>query len=78
MKWVEEKPLANIKAPTKQKFFWENVICRFGVPRELTVDKGNNLSVTISKNTARLWALVRNFHQFIIRSLTQQSKGQMG
>jgi transposase InsO family protein len=40
MKWVEEKPLANIKAPTKQKFFWENVICRFGVPRELTVDNG--------------------------------------
>jgi hypothetical protein len=21
-KWVEEKPLANIKAPTIQKFFW--------------------------------------------------------
>jgi hypothetical protein len=39
-KWVEAKPLANIKAPTIQKFFWKNIICRFGVPRELTMDNG--------------------------------------
>jgi hypothetical protein len=39
-KWVEAKPLANIKAPTIQKFFWQNIICRFGVSRELTVDNG--------------------------------------
>jgi transposase InsO family protein len=39
-KWVEAKPLANIKAPTIQKFFWQNIICRFGVPRELTIDNG--------------------------------------
>jgi hypothetical protein len=37
---VEAKPLANIKAPTIQKFFWQNIVCRFGVPRELTVDNG--------------------------------------
>jgi ribonuclease HI len=39
-KWVEAKPLANIKAPTIQKFFWQNIVCKFGVPRELTVDNG--------------------------------------
>jgi transposase InsO family protein len=39
-KWVEAKPLANIKATTIQKFFWQNIVCRFGVPRELTVDNG--------------------------------------
>jgi hypothetical protein len=38
--WVEAKPLGNIKAPTTQKFFWQNIICRFGVLRELTVDNG--------------------------------------
>jgi transposase InsO family protein len=37
---VEAKPLANIKAATIQKFFWQNIVCRFGVPRELTVDNG--------------------------------------
>jgi hypothetical protein len=39
-KWVEAKPLVNIKAPTIQKFFWANIIRRFGVLRELTVDNG--------------------------------------
>jgi transposase InsO family protein len=39
-KWVEAKPLANIKATTIQKFFWQNIVCRVGVPRELTVDNG--------------------------------------
>jgi transposase InsO family protein len=37
---VEAKPLANIKASIIQKLFWQNIICRFGVPRELTVDNG--------------------------------------
>jgi hypothetical protein len=39
-KWVEAKSFANIKAPTIQKFFWQNIVCRFGVQRELTVDNG--------------------------------------
>jgi hypothetical protein len=38
-KWVGAKPLANIKSPTIQKFFWQNIICRFGVPRELLTVK---------------------------------------
>jgi transposase InsO family protein len=40
-KCVEAKALVNITAPTIQKFFWQNIVCRFGVPRELTVDNGN-------------------------------------
>jgi hypothetical protein len=39
-KWMDAKPLANIRAPTIQKFFWQNIVCRFGVPREQTVDNG--------------------------------------
>jgi hypothetical protein len=38
-KWVEAKALANITTPTIQKFFWQNIVCRFGVLRELTIDK---------------------------------------
>jgi IS30 family transposase len=37
-KWVEAKALANITAPTVQNFFWQDIMCRFGVPTELTVD----------------------------------------
>jgi hypothetical protein len=41
-KWVEAKPLTNIKVPTIQKFFWQNIIYIFGVLRELTVDNGKH------------------------------------
>jgi hypothetical protein len=39
-KWVEAKAFANITATTIQKFFWQNIVCRFYVPRELIVDNG--------------------------------------
>jgi hypothetical protein len=57
-KWVEVKPLANTKAPTIQKFFWQNIICRFGVPRGLTVDNGKQFDCYSSKNIARPWVLM--------------------
>jgi hypothetical protein len=77
-KWVEAKPLVNIKAPIIQKFFWQNIICRFGVPRELTVDNGKQFAVILSKNIASLWVLMRNSHHCIIHSQTVQLKEQMG
>jgi len=39
-RWIEAKPLAKITSETVRKFFWQNIICRFGVPRILTVDNG--------------------------------------
>jgi hypothetical protein len=30
-KWIEAKPLATITSITAQKFFWQNIVCRFGV-----------------------------------------------
>jgi hypothetical protein len=39
-KWIEARPLATITSATIRKFFWQQIICRFGVPRELTVDNG--------------------------------------
>jgi hypothetical protein len=33
-KWVESKPLVNIVAVGLKRFFWQNIICRFGVPRD--------------------------------------------
>jgi transposase InsO family protein len=37
-KWIEAKPLAIITSATIQKFFWQNIVCRFGVPKAITVD----------------------------------------
>jgi hypothetical protein len=38
-KWIEAKPLATITSVTVQKFFWQNIVCRFGVPKAITMDK---------------------------------------
>ena len=39
-RWIEAKPLATITSKTVKKFFWQNIICRFRVPRTLIVDNG--------------------------------------
>jgi hypothetical protein len=36
-KWIEAKPLANVSSASIKKFFWQNIICRYGVPRHITV-----------------------------------------
>jgi hypothetical protein len=37
-KWIEAKPLATITSVTVQKFFWQNIVYRFRVPKAITVD----------------------------------------
>jgi hypothetical protein len=39
-KWIEARVVSTITSKTAQKFFWQNIVCRFGVPSELTVDNG--------------------------------------
>ena len=39
-KWVEAEPLANIRDADAKRFFWRNIITRFGVPRILISDNG--------------------------------------
>ncbi|KAL0440564.1 UNVERIFIED_CONTAM: hypothetical protein Slati_2539400 [Sesamum latifolium] len=38
--WVEAEPLARITEGEIMKFIWKNIICRFGLPRELISDNG--------------------------------------
>ncbi|XP_063950861.1 uncharacterized protein LOC135153043 [Daucus carota subsp. sativus] len=39
-KWIEAKPLAKITTKQVAQFFWENIICRYGIPRVLVTDNG--------------------------------------
>jgi hypothetical protein len=39
-KWIEARPVTTITSATIRKFFWQQIICRFGLPKELTVDNG--------------------------------------
>jgi hypothetical protein len=48
-KWIEAKPLATITLVTIQKFFWQNIVCRFGVPKAITVDNGTQFDAEAFK-----------------------------
>jgi hypothetical protein len=37
-KWVKAKPVTNVSSATIKKFFWQNIICHYGIPRHITVD----------------------------------------
>ncbi|KAL0445196.1 UNVERIFIED_CONTAM: hypothetical protein Slati_2242300 [Sesamum latifolium] len=39
-KWVEAEPLARITEGEVMKFIWKNIVCHFGVPREIVTDNG--------------------------------------
>jgi hypothetical protein len=39
-KWIEAKQLATITSTIVQKFYWQSIICHFGVPKAITVDNG--------------------------------------
>jgi hypothetical protein len=49
-KWVEAKPLATITSVTVQKFFWRIIVCRFGVPKAITVDNGTQFDAEAFKD----------------------------
>jgi transposase InsO family protein len=48
-KWIEAKPLATITSATVQMFFWKNIVCRFGVPKAITVDNGTQFDAETFK-----------------------------
>jgi hypothetical protein len=48
-KWIEAKPLATITLATIQKFFWQSIICRFRVPKAITVDNGTQFNAETFK-----------------------------
>jgi hypothetical protein len=48
-KWIEAKPLATITSFTVQKFFWQNIVCRFGVPKAITMDNGTQIDAEAFK-----------------------------
>jgi hypothetical protein len=49
-KWIEAKPLVNIVAGGLKRFFWQNIICQFGVPREIIVDNAKQFNCHLFKD----------------------------
>jgi IS30 family transposase len=44
------KPLVNITPAGLKRFFWQNIICRFRVPRKITVENAKQLDCHIFKD----------------------------
>jgi hypothetical protein len=49
-KWIKAKPLATITSVIVQNFFWQNIVCRFGVPKATTVDNGTQFNAEMFKD----------------------------
>jgi hypothetical protein len=49
-KWIEAKPLATITSATVQNFFWQNIVCCFGMPKAITVDNGTQFDAETFKD----------------------------
>nr|XP_027088752.1 uncharacterized protein K02A2.6-like [Coffea arabica] len=43
-KWIEIEPLRSITGSAVRKFFWKNVVCRFGLPRVIISDNGKQFA----------------------------------
>jgi hypothetical protein len=48
-KWIDAKPFATMTSDIVQKFFGQNIVCRFGVPKAITVDNGTQFDVETFK-----------------------------
>lgn len=40
-KWVEASAIPNRTSTTVAHWFWTNIICRYGIPKRVRVDNGN-------------------------------------
>jgi hypothetical protein len=45
-KWIEARAVQRITSQVIQIFFWQSIVCRFGVPYEVTVDNGKQFDST--------------------------------
>jgi transposase InsO family protein len=43
-KWIEAEPVATISAEKVKKFYWQKIICRFGLPRYIVSDNGSQFT----------------------------------
>jgi transposase InsO family protein len=76
-KWIEAKPLATITSATVQKNFWQNIVCRFGVSKAITLDNGTQFDAKAFKEFCEQIGTKIHLHRLGIRSQMDLSKELM-
>ncbi|GJS91349.1 reverse transcriptase domain-containing protein [Tanacetum coccineum] len=70
-KWIEAKAVATISGGQVKKFVWDNIVCRFGLPREIVSDNGKQFS----DNPFKDWCEKLNITQRFASVKHPQSNG---
>ena len=60
-KWAEGRELAQITSSKVQYFTWDNIICRFGVPRQIIIDSGTQFTSEEFVQFCKLLGIRKNF-----------------
>ncbi|KAG6478323.1 hypothetical protein ZIOFF_061759 [Zingiber officinale] len=60
-KWVEAEPLAKITEQMVKKFIWQNIICRFSIPRRLISDNGRQFKGTLLEDWCKSYGIEQHF-----------------
>jgi hypothetical protein len=60
-KWVEAEPLSTITDKSCWKFFWKNIICRFGIPKILITDNGKQFDNKMFAEQCNLFGIQQKF-----------------
>ncbi|GJU34958.1 reverse transcriptase domain-containing protein [Tanacetum coccineum] len=72
-KWIEAKVVATITGSLVKKFVWDNIVCHFGLPREIVSDNDKQFS----DNPFKDWCEKLNITQRFALVKHPQSNGLM-
>ncbi|KAL0284035.1 UNVERIFIED_CONTAM: hypothetical protein Sradi_7210900 [Sesamum radiatum] len=73
-KWLEVEPLARIIEGEVMKSIWKNIVCRFGIPREIISDNGRQFKAEKYRNGAKECTSRKDSPQWLILKPTGKSK----
>ncbi|GKF38711.1 reverse transcriptase domain-containing protein, partial [Tanacetum coccineum] len=61
IKWIEAKAVATISGTQVKKFVWDNIVCRFGLPKEIVSDNGKQFSGNPFKDWCKKLNIIHHF-----------------
>nr|GEZ74474.1 reverse transcriptase domain-containing protein [Tanacetum cinerariifolium] len=70
-KWINPKAVATITCNQVKRFVWDNIVCRFGLPREIISDNGKQLC----DNPFKDWCAKLNITQHFASVKHPQTNG---
>ena len=60
-KWVEVEAFAQVRDREVKHFIWKNIICRFGIPKEIVTDNGSQFISQYFQSFCAEWGIQLSF-----------------